>query len=194
MLESIALFCGASSGNDVKYSELAADFGAECARRGLTLYYGGARVGLMQAAAQGALNLGGTVIGVTPTFFSKDVVQADNITWLIHVGSMGERKQFLEKNADCFVALPGAFGTMDELFELLTDAELGLHHKPVAILNTFGFFDHVIAQINHFHDEGFLKKCHLDLLVVASSLDELFLKLENYNNTNDSDWLKKIRN
>ena len=194
MLKSVALFCGASSGNDVKYSELAAQFGEECANRGLVLYYGGARVGLMNSAAQAALKAGGTVIGVTPTFFSKDVVQADNITELIHVSSMSERKQLLEKSADCFVAIPGAFGTMDEFFELLTDAELGLHHKPVALLNTFGFYNPLIAQLELFMKEGFLKKCHFDLLIIANSVSELFYKIENYNNTNDHKWLEHIKN
>ena len=194
MMKSIAFFCGAASGNDVKYSELAAEFGTECARRGLVLYYGGARVGLMHAAAQAALNAGGTVIGVTPTFFSKDVVQADNITELIHVASMSERKQLLEKRADSFVAIPGAFGTMDEFFELLTDAELGLHHKPVALLNAYGFYDHIISQLELFMKEGFLKKCHFDLLIIANSVGELFSKIENYNNTNDQEWLERIKN
>ncbi|MCQ2286424.1 MAG: TIGR00730 family Rossman fold protein [Bacteroidales bacterium] len=193
-INSIALFCGASSGNTSKYVEIAAQFGAECARRGWLLYYGGARLGLMYAAAQGAISMGGKVIGVTPSFFSDVEVQADNLTEMIVVDSMSERKQLLERRADAFVTLPGAFGTMDEFFEILTDAELGLHNKPVAILNSFGFYDSLLAQLKRFREEGFLKPCHLDLLIVAETLDELFEKLKNYKNTNDADWLRKIKN
>lgn len=193
-LTSIALFCGSAWGNSPKYSELAHQFGTQCAYRNLVLYYGGACVGLMDVAAKATLSRNGVVVGVSPTFFSKDIVRPEEITSFIPVETMSERKQLLEEKADAFVALPGAFGTMDELFELITDAQLGLHHKPVAILNAFGFYDHLLAQLQVFLNEGFLRPFHYDLLVVATTVEDLFEKLARYENSNDAAWLKKIKN
>lgn len=190
-LSSVALFCGSCSGNGEKYVQLAAAFGAKCAELNLTLYYGGARLGLMQAAAEAALARSGKVIGVMPELFADDVVVANNITEMIKVKSMSERKQTLERLADAFVALPGSFGTMDELFEILTDAQLGLHSKPIVILNAFGYYDHLIKQVDKFMEEGFLRPFHRGLLLVATSVDEVFDKLESYQNPNDQAWLDK---
>lgn len=192
-LNSIALFCGSAWGNTSIYSEIAAQFGKHCADSQYTLYYGGACVGLMDVAAQAALKAGGTVIGVSPTFFSKDIVQPETISQFIPVETMSERKQYLEKMADAFVALPGGYGTMDELFEVLTDAQLGLHHKPVALLNTNDYYNPLMEQLQVFLKEGFLKPCHFDLLIIAETVEELFLKLESYVNSNDHEWLQKIK-
>lgn len=192
-INSIALFCGSSTGNNPKYAQLAYDFGKYCAEKKLVLFYGGGAIGLMGAAAQGSMENGGTVIGIAPTFFKKGLVLSDNITQMIYVQTMSERKQLLETNADAFVALPGGYGTMDELFEVITDAQLGIHHKPIALFNPNGFFDLLIAQLNHFQDEGFLRDFHRKLLIDASSLEDLFVALEQYENTNNQTWLEKIR-
>lgn len=192
-ISSIALFCGSAEGNVSRYAEVAEAFGARCASEGLTLYYGGARLGLMKKAADAALQNQGRVVGIAPSFFSRDVVIADNVSELILVDSMSERKQLMEQKAEAFVALPGAYGTMDEFFELLTDAQLGLHHAPVALLNIDGYFDHLLALLDRFEKDGFLRPFHHQLLVVATTVDELFDKLANYQNSNNPEWLKKIK-
>ena len=192
-IKSIALFCGSSEGTNPLYGEMAARLGEMCALNDMTLYYGGACLGLMDKAAQAALACKGRVVGIAPSFFSKSVVLAKNISEMIMVNSMSERKQKMEQLADAFVVLPGAYGTMDEFFELITDAQLGLHHKPVAVLNVNGYYDHLLAQLERFERDGFLRPFHHELLVTATSLEELFDKLENYQNSNDHQWLKHIK-
>lgn len=192
-LNSVALFCGSAEGNDPKYCTLAEQFGAACAERKLVLYYGGASLGLMRAAAHSCRDASGHIVGITPSFFSDSTVVDTSLTELYLVDSMSERKQLLERSADAFVILPGSYGTMDEFFEVLTDAQLGLHHKPVAILNAFGYYDHLLALINHFHNEGFLKDFHFKLVITATTIDELFEKLDRYESPNNAHWLDKIK-
>lgn len=191
--QSLAIFCGSAEGNNPAYAQQAELFGQMCAQRDLTLYYGGGRIGLMGAAARACIANNGKVIGVAPDFFAIGEVLADDITQMIYVKTMSERKQLIEQKADAFVIFPGGYGTMDELFEVLTDAQLGLHNKPVAIFNYNGFYDAVIQQLDKFLEEGFLRSFHHSLLVKATCLDELFSKLDNYVNTNDNHWLKKIK-
>lgn len=193
ILNSIALFCGSAEGNDPKYVHIAQDFGKKCAEKGLSMYYGGASLGLMKAAAHSCRTYGGRIIGITPSFFSDDTVVDRSVNELYLVDSMSERKQLLERSADAFVILPGSYGTMDEFFEVITDAQLGLHQKPVAILNAFRYYDHLIALINHFYQEGFLKDFHLKLLLVADTIDHLFDQLEQYESPNNPHWLDKIK-
>ncbi|MDY6326572.1 MAG: TIGR00730 family Rossman fold protein [Bacteroidales bacterium] len=191
--ESLALYCGSSAGKNPAYAEEARKFGRLCAKRGITIYYGGGSIGLMGAAAEASLEEGGKVIGVAPRFFKEGAVLATNLTEMIIVDSMSERKQLLEEKADAFVVFPGGYGTMDELFEMITDAQLGLHSKPVAVYNYLGFYDHLLKQLDKFMEEGFLRPFHHSLLVTANDLDELFRKLENYENSNDRSWLDKIK-
>jgi uncharacterized protein (TIGR00730 family) len=192
-INSIALFCGSAEGFHPKYKELAADFGKRCAQKNITIYYGGAALGLMKAAADAIRALNGNVVGVAPSFFSNSTVIDTTLDELHLVDSMSERKQMLECCADAFVSLPGSYGTMDEFFEVLTDAQLGLHHKPVAILNAFNYYSPLIEQLNIFKEEGFLKDFHFNLLIVATTLDDLFEKLDNYKNSNSRHWLDKIK-
>ena len=192
-INSIALFCGSADGFHPKYKELAATFGEWCARRHITLYYGGAALGLMKAAADACRAHQGKVIGIAPSFFSDSTVIDTTLEDLRLVDSMSERKQMLERSADAFVSLPGSYGTMDEFFEVLTDAQLGLHHKPVAILNAFGYYTPLIEQLKIFKEEGFLRDFHFDLLIIATTIEELFEKLEHYENSNDRHWLDKIK-
>ena len=147
----------------------------------------------MGAAADAALARGGKVVGVAPDFFTKGEVLATNITEMILVKTMSERKQLLEQKADAFVVFPGGYGTMDELFEMITDAQLGLHFKPIAVYNYLGFYDLLLKQLDKFMQEGFLRPFHHSLLISASTLDELFEKLDAYENTNDHTWLEKIK-
>jgi len=192
-IASIALFCGSADGFDPKYKALAAAFGQRCAQHHTTLYYGGAALGLMKAAADACRTHNGKVVGIAPSFFSNSTVIDTTLDELHLVDSMSERKQMLERLADAFVALPGSYGTMDEFFEVLTDAQLGLHHKPVAILNAFEYYNPLIEQLKIFKREGFLRDFHFDLLIIATTLDELFDKLECYENSNDRNWLDKIK-
>lgn len=191
--KNIALFCGSAEGNNPIYAQQAREFGIRMAEKGLTLYYGGGCIGLMWAAAEGVMQKGGTVIGVAPDFFTRNHVLAENITKMIYVKTMSERKQLLEYEADAFVALPGGYGTMDELFEILTDSQLGMHTKPIVLFNQNGFYDPLVAQLERFSEEGFLRPFHKKLLLIANTLDELFECLDSYENTNDPDWLKHIR-
>lgn len=193
ILNSLALFCGSAEGNHEKYQNLAAEFGKQCAQRKIALYFGGASIGLMRAAADACRLKQGRVVGVVPSFFSNSTVVDTSLEELHYVDSMSDRKQFMEREADAFVTLPGSYGTMDEFFEVITDAQLGMHHKPVAILNAFGYYNPLIQQLIIFKEEGFLKDFHYDLLIIAETIDELFEKLANYENTNNRHWLDKIK-
>ena len=191
--QSLALYCGSSTGNNPVYAREAARFGKMCAQKSLTLYFGGGSIGLMGAAAEACLSKGGKVIGVAPDFFTQGEVLATNLTEMILVKTMSERKQLLEEKSDAFVIFPGSYGTMDELFEMVTDAQLGMHTKPIVIYNYMGYYDFLLRQLDKFMEEGFLRPFHHSLLLNASDLDELFYKLDTYENTNDRSWLEKIR-
>ena len=192
--ESIALFCGSSEGKEPIYLQAAQEFGRVCAQKGITLYYGGAALGLMKAAADTSREAGGRVVGITPHFFSNQSVVDQTVQDMRVVESMSERKQEFEKLADAFVILPGGYGTLDELFEILTDAQLGLHQKPIVVLNTNGYYNHLIQLLNHFNQEGFLRDFHRQLVIFVDQVDEIFIQLEQYQNSNDPHWLKKIKN
>jgi len=191
--KSVALFCGSASGNNPKYAELAREFGKQLAQHGVTLYYGGGCIGLMGEAANGVMENGGKVIGVAPDFFKSGEVLAENITEMIYVKTMSERKQLLERESDAFVIFPGGYGTMDELFEVITDAQLGLHSKPVVVFNPNGYYDALLALLERFCEDGFLRPFHRGLLTSATTLDELFEQLDKYENTNDHTWLDKVK-
>lgn len=190
---SLALFCGSSAGNNPNFKTLAADLGRRCAEKKITIYYGGASIGLMAEASNAARALGGRVVGIAPNFFSNRSVIDTSLEELIIVDSMSERKQRMESLADGFVILPGSYGTMDEFFEMMTDAQLGLHSKPIAIVNAEGYYDHLLAQLDRFRTDGFLRPFHYDLLIAATTLDELFDKLDSYQNSNNPEWLKLIK-
>ena len=154
--KSLALYCGSSTGNNPLYAREAARFGKMCAQKSLTLYFGGGSIGLMGAAAEACLSKGGKVIGVAPDFFTQGEVLATNLTEMILVKTMSERKQLLEEKSDAFVIFPGSYGTMDELFEMVTDAQLGMHTKPIVIYNYMGYYDFLLRQLDKFMEEGFL--------------------------------------
>lgn len=188
-LRSVAVFCGSSDGASEKYMRLASSLGGKCAENSLSVYYGGAKLGLMGAVAEAALQKNGKVIGIMPDFFADDVVSAKNLSEMVYVKSMSERKQLMERLADAFITLPGSFGTMDELFEIIVDAQLGIHHKPIVLLNHDGYYDALLSQIQHFLDEGFLRPFHRSLILTATTVDEVFTCLENFEYQNDSDWI-----
>ncbi len=155
-VRSVCVFCGSRPGARPEYLEAASLMGTELARRGLTLVYGGASVGLMGAVADAALAAGGKVVGVLPGFLGAKELAHRGLTELHSVDSMHERKALMEKRSDAFIALPGGYGTLDELFEIVTWAQLGLHQKPMGLLDTRGFFQPLLAMARHHAEEGFV--------------------------------------
>jgi uncharacterized protein (TIGR00730 family) len=176
-MTSVCVFCGSASGPRAEYAAAAREVGRALAARNLALVYGGGRVGLMGELAQAALAAGGTVVGVIPHALAKKEIAQEDCTELIVVDTMHERKALMADRAGAFVALPGGFGTLDELFEILTWAQLGIHAKPVAVLNVCGFFLPLLALLDHMTAEGLLRSAHRELLLVADSVPELFEKL-----------------
>ncbi|MCO6476391.1 MAG: TIGR00730 family Rossman fold protein [Phaeodactylibacter sp.] len=179
-MKSAVVFCGANTGSNSIYSEAAAEMGHALARRNIRIVYGAGKVGLMGVLAKAALQAGGEVFGVIPFFLRKKEVCHEGLTKLYVVDSMHERKIKMAQLSEAVIVLPGGYGTLDEVFEMLTLAQLGQGQHPVGILNVNGFFDSLIAQLNHMTDEGFLKPAHRELLLVADTIPELLDKLENY--------------
>jgi hypothetical protein len=171
------VFCGSSAGNGVAYTETTRRFGETLAARGLGLVYGGGHVGLMGVLADAVLRGGGEVIGVIPQALVDRELAHERLTELHVVTTMHQRKALMADLADGFVALPGGFGTADELLEILTWAQLGLHAKPVGLLEINGYFTSLLAWLDHCVDEGFLRPVHRRLLLSASGPDELLTLL-----------------
>jgi uncharacterized protein (TIGR00730 family) len=171
-VKSVCVFCGSRPGARPEYVESATRMGAELARRGLTLVYGGASVGIMGAVADGALSAGGRVVGVLPGFMGPKELAHPGLTELHMVGSMHERKALMAERSDAFVALPGGFGTLDELFEIVTWAQLGLHRKPMGLLDTRGYFQPLVAMARHMAQEGFVPEAQA-LPFAVSALPEV---------------------
>ena len=172
------MFCGASSGRAPSYSDAARAFGSAAASRGTGVVYGGGRVGLMGAVADGALAAGGEVIGVIPQTLVDRELAHDGLTELRVVGSLHERKALMAELAEGFAALPGGFGTLDELLEQLTWSQLGLHEKPVGLLDVDGFWRPLIALARHATDEGFVREADLGAIAVAEDPNALLDRLE----------------
>ena len=179
-MKHICVFCGSQSGANPLYAEVARELGRALAERNLSLVYGGGRVGLMGEVASATIRAGGRVIGVIPHALAGKEIAFGEATELIIVGTMHERKSLMADRADAFVALPGGFGTCDELFEILTWGQLGIHRKPIALLNVGGFFDPLVMWSDHMVREGFLKAKHRELLLVAASVPELLDMLVNW--------------
>lgn len=173
------------------YLEAATALGAELAVRGLGLVYGGAQVGAMGAVADAVLAGGGEVIGVIPRMLVAKEVAHTGLSDLRVVDSMHERKALMESLADGVVALPGGFGTLEELFEILTWAQLGIHSKPVGLLNGTGYWDQLLAFIDHMVDERFLRAQQRDALLVADSPAALVAQLHDYQPVVLDKWLDR---
>jgi len=176
-MKSVAVYCGSSSGTNQVFHQQAQAMGRVLAERGLTLVYGGGRVGLMGAIADSVLQHGGRAIGVIPDFLVAREVEHKGLTELHIVKSMHERKLLMADLADSFVAMPGGYGTLEELFEVLTWGQLGLHQKPVALLNVQGFYDHLLRALNHMVEEGLLRSANRQQLLhhpePAALLDQM---------------------
>ncbi|WP_029272972.1 TIGR00730 family Rossman fold protein [Flavobacterium sp. KJJ] len=179
-MKRITVFCASSFGTDKIYEEQAIALGRTLAEQNIELVYGGANVGLMGAVADGTLNAGGKVIGVLPNFLRSKEIAHQGLTELILVESMHERKTKMNDLCDGVIALPGGFGTLEELFEMLTWAQLGLHKKPIAILNINGFYDSLIELTEVMVEKGLLKDANQKMLLVSDNIDDLLEQMKNY--------------
>lgn len=178
-MQSVCVFCGASPGFDPAHTEAARVFGAQLARRGVELVWGGGHVGLMGVVADAVLAANGQTYGVIPAFMAQRELAHPRSTKLRVVDSMHERKALMAERADAFVALPGGIGTLEEWFEVFTWAQLGLHDKPIGLLNSGGFFDPLLALLRHMTEQGFVKPAHLDLICHANDAEALLDALQN---------------
>ncbi|WP_310474296.1 TIGR00730 family Rossman fold protein [Sandarakinorhabdus sp.] len=155
MIQSLLLFCGSRPGHDPAHAELAAGFGALCAARGVTMVYGGGRVGLMGVAARACMAGGGRVIGIIPRLLMTTEIAQDGLDELHVVETLHERKALMHRLSDAIIALPGSIGTLDELFESLTWRELGIHDKPIWVLGSNDYWEPLTALLTHIGDAGF---------------------------------------
>jgi uncharacterized protein (TIGR00730 family) len=172
-MKSVCVFCGSRPGANPAFLDAARAFGTAIARRQISLVYGGARVGLMGAVADAALAAGGRVIGVIPRGFVQKEVAHDELTELLLTDTLAERKERMVELSDAFVALPGGFGTYDELFETLTLGQLGLHAKPNGLLDTAGFFRPLLELVRHTIDQGFAAAADAGLLLAEPDPERL---------------------
>jgi uncharacterized protein (TIGR00730 family) len=179
-LRSLCVFCGSRSGVDPDFLEAASSFGRAIAKRDIALVYGGARVGLMGAVANGALEAGGRVVGVIPKSLVSKEVAHDGLAELFLTETMAERKERMMVLSDAFVALPGGFGTYDELFETLTLAQIGIHEKPTGLFDMKGFFEPLVALVRHTIARDFAAPEHERLLVVESDPERLLDALADW--------------
>ena len=172
-MKSVLVYCGSKTGNSEKYINETQKLSQLFVDNGFRLIFGGGNVGLMGVLSNTILDLGGTVVGVIPQHLVDREVANTRCTELIVVQNMQERKVLMEEMADCIVTLPGGYGSMDELFEALTNVQLGLHEKPISILNTDSFYDSLIVQINKMAEEGFLLPQNRDRLLIAHTPEKL---------------------
>jgi uncharacterized protein (TIGR00730 family) len=178
MLTSLAVFCGASTGADPRYVEAAASVGRGLAERGITVVYGGGGVGLMGALATAAVGVGGRVIGVIPSALVDSEAASPRLAELHVVETMHERKAMMADLADGFVALPGGAGTLEEIAEQWTWAQLGVHAKPVGFLDVGGYWAPLEAMVRRMVDEGFVRRHHAELVGFDDCLDTLLERFE----------------
>ncbi len=176
-MKRIAVYCGSASPADPRYLELARQVGETLATRGIGVVYGGGRLGLMGALAEGALAAGGEVIGVIPEALVGSEVANNNCTELHVVPGMHERKLAFSNLSDGFLTIPGGVGTMDELWEAVSWAQLGYHAKPVGLLNAFGFFDQLLAFNRHMAEVGFIRPAHQGIIIAEHELDLLLTRM-----------------
>lgn len=188
-MKSITVFCGSSFGSEDKYRKQAFSLGQTLAKHNIQLVYGGAKIGLMGAVADGTLSEGGKVIGVLPNFLRSKEIAHEDLTELILVESMHERKTKMNELCDGVIALPGGFGTMEEFFEMLTWAQLGLHKKPIALFNIDGFYDPLTDMIQTMVDKGFLKELNQQMILISDNVDDLLSKMRNYKAPHVGKWI-----
>lgn len=188
-MRRVCVFCGSSPGANPAYLESARAMGRTLAARGIGLVYGGGSIGLMGAVADAALAAGGEVIGVIPRALQLRELAHAKLTVLHVVGSMHERKAKMAELAQGFVALPGGMGTLDELAEILTWAQLGLHARPIGLLDVGGYYDPLVAFLDHSVQEGFVRPEHRRLLTVAADPETLLERFDAWQPIEVERWI-----
>lgn len=178
-MKNILVYCGSSFGQNEIYKSTANNLGEVLAKQSLRLIYGGGSGGLMGVVADAVLENGGEVTGIIPSFMEEWEVQHKGLTECIVVDSMHVRKQLMAEKADAVIALPGGWGTLDELFEILTWRQIGLHKMPIGLLNTNGFYDDLIVMLNKMVTEGFVREANAKFLIIDDNIDSLIEKLRN---------------
>ncbi len=190
-LKSVCVYCGSNRGRSAAYLQAAQAFGWLLAEEGIRLVYGGGNVGLMGALADAALRAGGKVIGVIPNHLVARELAHRGVTTLHCVGSMHERKLKMAELSDAFVALPGGVGTLEEIFEVFTWTQLGLHSKPCAFLNVEQYYTPLFQFLDHMAAQRFIKKKHLASLLRADDGRELLLQLRRYTPVRIDKWMDR---
>jgi uncharacterized protein (TIGR00730 family) len=179
-LNRLAVYCGSATPRDPRYMKLAREVGETLARRGIGVVYGGGKVGLMGAVADGALAAGGEVIGVIPDALKGRELAHGGLTELHSVPTMHVRKQMFTDLSDGFVTLPGGVGTMDELWEAVSWAQLGYHDNPVGLLNAWGYYDGLLQFNSHMAETGFVRESHRGILMAADTIEGLLDRMADY--------------
>ncbi|MEL7524914.1 MAG: TIGR00730 family Rossman fold protein [Pseudomonadota bacterium] len=190
-MKSICVFCGSSFGTRAGYAETALETGRVIAENGYRLVYGGAKVGLMGTVADGALKAGGEVIGVLPRALEEKELAHEGLNELHLVGSMHERKALMADLSDAFIALPGGAGTLEEIFEVWTWGQLGYHQKPCGFLNVEGYYDQLIAFLDHQTQEAFTKKAMREMVQIASTPQALIGLFNSYEAPDTPKWINR---
>jgi len=180
-MKKVAVFCGSSLGFNEIYKNEAMKLGTHFVKNNIGMVYGGGKIGMMGVIADVIIENKGNVIGVIPGLLRHEEVAHNNITEMIVTKTMSKRKVKISKLVDGYIALPGGFGTLDEIFEALTLNQLGIEQKPVGILNTNGFFNPLISQLDLMVTEGYLKQSNKDMLLISDSVEDLIFKMMNYN-------------
>lgn len=188
-MQRVCVFCGSSMGGDPIYANAARHLGGLLAARGLALVFGGGHVGLMGVLADTVLAGGGQVIGIIPTHLEQKELAHRRLTELHVVGSMHERKAMMADKGDAFIALPGGYGTFEEFFESVTWAQLGLHAKPCGLLNVNGFYEPLLALVDHAVTQGFIRASHRDMLLVDEEPARLLDRLQAYRPVTVPKWI-----
>ena len=190
-MKRVCIYCGSSPGSLPAYAGAARHCGTVLAERGLTVVYGGGNVGLMGILADAALAAGGEVIGVIPRRMIARELAHGGVSSLIPVNSMHQRKQKMADLADAFLALPGGIGTMEELFEAFAWLQLGIHRKPVGLLNVEGFYDRLIEFLAHMREHRFLKPQHFESLLVDDNVERLLDRFARFNHRPVGKWMDR---
>jgi uncharacterized protein (TIGR00730 family) len=190
-LKRVSVFCGSSPGASSLYTDEAERLGIQLAKEGITLVYGGARVGIMGTVANAALQAGGDVIGVIPKMLMTREIAHTELTELIVVNTMHERKAKMEELSDGFIALPGGPGTMEEFFEVYTWAQLGEHQKPIGMLNSNNYYDKLLTFFDHMIEEQFLKPEYQSMIIVERDPHQLIEKFRLYEPPQLTKWINR---
>lgn len=188
-MRRICIYCGSNFGTDPAYRAAAAEVGAYCAKNGITVVYGGGSVGLMGAVADAALAAGGEVIGVIPKKLVTLEKEHRGLTQLFEVETMHERKKLMMDHSDGFLALPGGYGTLEELFEAVAWLQLGYHRKPVGLLNVAGYYDPLLLMLESMERGGLLRPEHRSMLLVDTNLETLIERMKNFEAGEVLKWL-----